>query len=136
LLAFYLSLLDTEEEKSKLEKLYIEYKSLMKFTASKILSNEVLAEDAVHDAFIKLTRYLDGIEEIISHKTKSFVVITVRNIALDMLEKEKKIKSCNIENIEFFPSDDEKIFKNFFQNIFPRVFLVGWKMPKKPLNTA
>ena len=55
MLLYYLSLVDTEEEKSKLENLYYEYKALMKYIAFNILGDNGLAEDAVHEAFIKLT---------------------------------------------------------------------------------
>lgn len=75
MLLYYLSLVDTEEEKSKLENLYYEYKALMKYIAFNILGDNGLAEDAVHEAFIKLTRHLDGIGEIKSLKTKAFIVI-------------------------------------------------------------
>ena len=84
MLLYYLSLVDTEEERSKLENLYYEYKALMKYVAFNILEDNGLAEDAVHEAFIKLTRHLDGIDEIKSHKTKAFIVIIIRCVALDM----------------------------------------------------
>lgn len=113
LLLYYLSLLDTEEEKSKLEKLYYEYKGLMKYVAFDILRDNGLAEDAVHEAFIKLTRHLVGIDEIYSHKTKSFIVIIIRSVALDMLDKEKRNKIYSIEDIE----DKAVIEDNIIGNI-------------------
>lgn len=96
MLSLYLSLLDTEEEKSKLEKLYYEYRELMKYIALGILNDEYTAEDAVHNAFIKLTRHLKGIEEIKNHKTKSFIVIIIKSVSLDMLKKEKKNKPAEM----------------------------------------
>lgn len=57
MLLFYLSLLDTEEEKTKFERLYYEYRAVMKYKALEILKDEYLAEDAVHEAFIKLSLY-------------------------------------------------------------------------------
>ena len=54
----------------------------------------------MHNAFIKLTRHLKGIEEIRCHKTKSFMVIIIRNVSLNMLEKEKK--NAPADNIEAF----------------------------------
>ena len=99
LLLFYLSLIENEEEKSKLEKLYYEYKKLMKYIAFEILDNNELAEDAVHEAFIKLTRHLKGIEEIKCHKTKAFIVIVIRSVCFDMLEKEKHYKHSSLTDI-------------------------------------
>lgn len=111
MLLFYLSLLDTDEEKSKLEKLYYQYKSLMKYIALDILKDEYMSEDAVHEAFIKLTRHLDGIEEIDCHKTKAFLIIIVRNVALDILRKERKM-----ELVELGEISDNKEY-NFSENI-------------------
>ena len=109
LLSFYLSLLDTEEEKSKLEMLYYEYKALMKYIAFNILNNNESAEDAVHEAFIKLTRHLDGIKEIKGSKTKSFIAIVTRSVSLDILQKEKKISSFG--NIEEARITDIDVFE-------------------------
>ena len=99
MLLYYLSLVDTEEERSKLENLYYEYKALMKYVAFNILEDNGLAEDAVHEAFIKLTRHLDGIDEIKSHKTKAFIVIIIRCVALDMLDKENRNKIYSFDDI-------------------------------------
>lgn len=99
MLLYYLSLVDTEEEKSKLENLYYEYKALMKYIAFNILGDNGLAEDAVHEAFIKLTRHLDGIGEIKSLKTKAFIVIIIRCVALDMLDKKKRNKIYSFDDI-------------------------------------
>lgn len=72
----------------------------MKSKAIEYLKDEFLAEDAVHEAFIKLTRHLDGVDENNSHKTKSFLVVIVRNVCLDMLRKQKSDKSFESEEIE------------------------------------
>ena len=90
MLYFYLTLLDTDEEKSKLEKLYYDYRALMKYIAFDILKDEQLAEDAVHNAFIKLTNYLDKIDDSDCHKTKGFIVIVIKSVAKDMYRKRKK----------------------------------------------
>lgn len=77
MLAFYLSLVDSEEDKSKVEQIYYQYRNLMFYVARDVLRDEKLAEDAVHQAFIRIINHLDGVEEIVSHKTRCFVVIVV-----------------------------------------------------------
>ena len=47
----YLQIIETAEERSKFEQLYLEYKGLMFHVAFDILHNEQDAEDAVHQAF-------------------------------------------------------------------------------------
>ena len=98
LLLFYLSLLDTQEEKSKFEKLYEQYRHIMKNTALGFLHDEYLAEDAVHESFIKLTRHLDKVEEINSHKTAKYLVIIVENTCRDMLKKNGKIQITEFDD--------------------------------------
>lgn len=112
MLSFYLSLVETEEERSKLEKLYYEYKELMKYVALDILKDNGYADDAVHEAFIKLTRHLKGINEIKCHKTKTFIVIIIRSVSLDMLEKEKRNNVYRLSDMDEVADSTENIFEN------------------------
>lgn len=127
MLLFYLSLIESQDKKSKFEKLYYEYKALMKHIALDILRDEGYSEDAVHEAFIKLTRYLKGIDEIKSHKTKSFIVIIIRSVSLDMLEKEKRNKIYHLEDADEVADNAENIFENI--EVKELVSLLG-KLPE------
>ncbi len=98
----YLSLLDTNEEKTKFEKLYNTYRYTMLYTANSILQDMGLAEDAVHDAFMRIARNFHKVGEVDSPATKGFVVVIVKNVALTM------VKSNNPELI----AEDDKIFTN------------------------
>ncbi len=119
MLSLYLTYLETQEEKSKLEKLYYKYKALMKYVALNILEDDGIADDAVHEAFMKLTRYLDGLDEIESHKTKAFIVIVIRSVALDMLSKEKRHRIYCLEDIEDIADFSNDIFENLeIENIY------------------
>lgn len=99
MLLFYLSLLDTEEEKTKFSLIYEKYKGVMKYVAWRILGDEGIAEDAVQEAFIKIIDNFKEIDEIDSNKTEHFCVIIVRNVSLDFIKKEKKIKLLDIDEI-------------------------------------
>lgn len=90
MLQFYLQLLETEEELQKFTQLYETYRKLMHWTAEKILHDEHLAEDAVHEAFLRIIQNFHQIREIPCPKTRSFVVIIVRNVALNMQKKRKR----------------------------------------------
>ena len=59
----YLQMLETPEEKSKFEQLYLEYKGLMFHVAYEILHNEQDAEDAVHQAFVKIAENIKKIDD-------------------------------------------------------------------------
>lgn len=80
----YLAMIDSPEEQSKFEKIYLTYKGLMYHTAYKILSNEEDAEDAVHNAFVKIAENVSKIGDPVCPKTKVYVVTIVENKAIDL----------------------------------------------------
>jgi RNA polymerase sigma-70 factor (ECF subfamily) len=82
----YLQLIETEEDKSKFEEIYTEYRNLMQYLAYKRLHNRQDAEDAVHQVFVKIAENIKTIEPI-SPKTKRLVVVMIENIVTDMLRK-------------------------------------------------
>ena len=69
---FYLLLLDSDEEKSRFEQLYIAYRDLMYYVAYKILRDVQQSEDAVHMAFLKIVKRLSDLGEISCPQTRSF----------------------------------------------------------------
>ena len=92
----YLSLLDSEEEISKFELIYSTYKKQMYYTANNILKDSHLAEDAVHNAFIRIINNLEKIEDINSHTTRGLIVIIVKNVSIDIYRKNKKERDNTI----------------------------------------
>lgn len=113
MLLFYLSSFDTLEEKNKFEELYNHYNKLMKYVAMEILKDEYLAEDAVHNAFLRIIDNFNCIEDINSLRTKHFVIIITKNIAKDIYVKRKREKV--VENVEFdfpFTAIEEVSLKN------------------------
>lgn len=73
-----------------LEQLYTKYYPLMYHTAYNILRDHSLAEDAVHEAFLKLTKNNFDFEKINCNKLAAFMVIIVKNIALTIYKNMKK----------------------------------------------
>lgn len=80
----YLQTIETEEDKSKFEDIYREYRGLMYYVAYKRLHHEQDAEDAVHYAFMKIAENIKIIDPV-SPKTKQLVVTIVDNRVTDML---------------------------------------------------
>ena len=99
---FYLSMVETQEDKNKVEQLYVKYRDVMFFAAKKILSDEMLAEDAVHRAFINIIKNLKNISEVSCPQTASFCVIISKRVAIDMLRREHRQKYIDAD--EFFES--------------------------------
>lgn len=85
----YLQMIESEEDKSKFEAIYNQYRQLMFTVAFKILNNQYDAEDAVHQAFVSLIDNLDKVKEVDCPKTKSYVVIITENKAIDIIRSRK-----------------------------------------------
>ena len=104
----YLSMIDSDTDKSKFEMLYNEYRNLMYYTANRILNNSYDAEDAVHQAFLKVIENLDKIEEPKCPKTRSFLVIITERKALDLYRTKMRrtVVSVDDENMDI-PADSE-----------------------------
>ena len=79
-----------EEAKDKFEYIYNKYKRLMLHKAYGIMHNYSLAEDAVSEAFIRIYKNLEKIEDPDSNMSISFIMTIVTNAALTMIKKEQK----------------------------------------------
>ena len=86
----YLAVLETEQEKTKFEQLYLTYRQTMFYVANSVLHDTQLAEDAVHQAFLRIMDHMGNISKIECPQTKSFVVIIVKNIAINLYNRRKK----------------------------------------------
>ena len=113
MLLFYLSLIENEEDKSRFEQLYNMYREPMAHYAAKVLGSDTYSEDVVDEAFMRIINHMDGVEEIDSHKTKSFIVTIVRNICIDYLRAEKKIDYISYdEELDLYYQPSKKIQYN------------------------
>lgn len=106
----YLQMLDSEEDRSKFETLYLNYKQIMFYTANRILKDEHEAEDAVHLAFLRVIDNMDKINEEDCHKTKAFLVVITEHIAIDIYRKRKKENLISFEEVEIYVQDQNQEF--------------------------
>lgn len=70
---------------SQIEPVYLAYRYTLFRVARQLTDDDVAAEDAVQDVFIRLLRRPDLISDGVCNKTKALLVIMVRNIATDWL---------------------------------------------------
>ena len=87
MLSFYLSMIENDEERSLIEFIYNEYRQLMYKTAFSILHNKYDAEDAVHEAFLRVIKNIAKFRSYKCNKNVSYLVIIVRGISLNMINK-------------------------------------------------
>lgn len=86
----YLQMVETKEEQTKLEELYLKYREYMYRVAFSILHDPQDAEDAVHYAFVKLAENIQKISDVACPKTKCYIVTIVENKAIDIYRKKQK----------------------------------------------
>ncbi len=106
MLGFYLTILDTAEEKSTFTDLYMKYKDAMYNCAYKILKDSYLAEDAVHNAFLALTKNLNKIKGMDRNELLSYLLIVSRNASFAVYKDYRK-NSCSDIDDEIVLSDDD-----------------------------
>lgn len=118
MLASLLTLIDTPEEKLRFEELYHEYERLLFYIAKKRLGDDHLAEDAVHETFIRVIRHFDEIDEICCPRTKRYLVVILKNICTDIYAKRKRQPDYPAgENLELF-ADEEALDYPSTQDLF------------------
>lgn len=100
----------------KVERLYLQYKDRLFGVAYTILHDKSLAEDAVHDTFVRIIECLHKIDESNDYKTTTFLVIICKNIAINIYKSNKKVLKFEIsdDEIDCLRSDDEDNPLNIF----------------------
>lgn len=73
-----------------LTRLYEEHAKTMKAVAYQILGNHPDAEDAVSQAFVQLHRNIDAIKGIPCNKLRPYLVSTIRNVSITMLQRRQR----------------------------------------------
>lgn len=95
----YLQMIETEEERSKFEQIYLEYRDAMYYVAWNVLHHTEDAEDAVHHAFVKIAENITKVGESTSAKTKRYVMIIAQTTAIDMWRSKRKHPISDLEKI-------------------------------------
>lgn len=85
----YLMMIDTEEDKRKFVVLYEKYRYLMMKVAYDVLRDNYLAEDAVHEAFIKVAKNMARIGDVNTKETKRYLITITKNATIDIYRKRR-----------------------------------------------
>ena len=98
MLSFYLSMVETDEEKDLVTKLYTAYDQMMYHIAFGILKNKQDVEDAVSDTFVRIIRrYLDRVADPESDKTKAFMIVAVKSTAKNLYRKRQRDAHADLD---------------------------------------
>ena len=89
MLIYYLQMLDTPEEKIRFEKIYLKYRSLMYRVADSILHSRQDAEDAVHNAFLRIIKHFKRLQNTPVQDLTPLVAVIARNEAISLQRKRR-----------------------------------------------
>ena len=92
MLMFYLSLLEGDDNKALFTAFYTRYRARLYAVALNILKDPALAEDAVHEAFLRVIGHFETFLKIFEkerNKIGPWAVTIVKNISLDPAQEEK-----------------------------------------------
>ncbi len=92
----------TKEESAKLKRLFEIYEQPMYRIAYAVLKDSAAAEDAVSDAFMRIIPKIGKIGEPDSPKTKSYVIKTLKNTAIDIYRRKMRFNNYFTESEEEF----------------------------------
>ncbi len=90
LMLAYLQMIDDPKDKIKFEQVYLKYRGFMFRIANEILQNQQDAEDAVHNAFLSISKNISKISDLDCPKTRGFLVIIIERKSIDVLRDRKK----------------------------------------------
>ncbi len=102
MLGMYMSMADSPEEKSLFEQLYISNRNKMYSIAFSILKNSGDAEDAVHDAFMKVFSKADMLSGMSDEVRSCYLCSAARNIAISEYNKRKDNKTIKTSIDEMY----------------------------------
>ncbi len=106
MLGFYLSLLNTAEEKSKFEELYGQYENVLYNYAYRILKDRYLAEDAVHNAFLSVIKNFQKINAMSCNEKLKYLLIIVRNASFSIIKANNKNSGEDIDEAELITPEN------------------------------
>lgn len=90
----------TDSKQERFAQLYSLYSGSMYRIAYGILRDEGLAQDAVQQTFLKLYSDMDRVGEPRSGKTRSFMVVLVRNTAIDSYRKRRREQVLYLDDLD------------------------------------
>ncbi|MHA7963956.1 RNA polymerase sigma factor [Paenibacillus sp. CAU 1782] len=88
----------------EIKQFYCDYYQVMYNTAYSVLMDHYEAEDVVHNAIIKLADHMDTVCGTTGKRTKSYIIVTVRNLSIDIYNKKKRFDFLTSEDENNLPS--------------------------------
>ena len=111
MLLIYLSAISDSESRKTFEYYYVTYRKAMFYAAYSVLNNTQDAEDAVHNAFLAISRHVDVLVNSAENDGKCYCVKAAKNAALNIVRKNSR-NGNEVSIEEFYDVPDEKAFED------------------------
>lgn len=99
---YFLMLVETEEERDKLTRLFRKYERVLWRLAYDILRHEEDAEDCVQETFVVAATDMSRLDDVDSPRTKNFLITVVKNRAYN--KRSEKLRHNEVEYCEVYDS--------------------------------
>ena len=93
----FLMLIDTDEERSRFEQLYYQYRHLLFYCAKSILKNDCDAEDAVQNALLYIAQHMNKFKSVQEREEKGLMIMIATQKALDFYRMRKRRSHLSLE---------------------------------------
>ena len=97
--------IDAAADRQTMTELYETYEQKMFGIANAILHNDWQAEDAVHEAFVRMVPYLSRCKDVNYEKTKILIVRVIKSAAIDIYRKNKRENTYILDSEEDWIED-------------------------------
>ncbi len=100
MLVLFFDMIDGEENRALFEQAYYEYRDRLYFIARQYLRDDLLAEDAVQEAFLHIAKSFYRTDAELCQKTLHLYVCIIRNVCIDMIRKKnRRVVICHSNRI-------------------------------------
>lgn len=96
---FFLQAMESPSDQARFEALYLAYRGLMFHAANRILQNERDAEDAVHQAFLKLAEHMESVPEGLGPQARALVVTVAERKAIDLYRAKRRHPTADLDEL-------------------------------------
>lgn len=127
MLMMYLSIVETPEERSLFEQIYYTYRKQMFFVAISILNDEILAEDALQEAFMGIAKQITLFRNMPEQNRKAYVLTAAKNAAINIGKQEQRVNqlytSFDDAAVVSYRDQvlDEQIYRETCQTLFAAI---------------
>ena len=106
----FLMVVETEEEKGKLEILFEQYWRLLYKVALEILRNHSDVEDVLQDTYEKVARNITHVGDPYGKEARNFLVVIAKNTAIDLYRKKKRIRRREVDMDELHSKQVPRVY--------------------------